>query len=135
MPRSPRRRRGLALLAFLALGSAAAVPAQSPAAVRIVPALGSYLASGKGDPATYSVRGQVKRAGGRRSISLQVRDTCGGLATFAGTAIVRSGGAPAFSAQVGVARVSGRWVSSTRVVGSVKTPCGRAQGYSMRRTG
>jgi hypothetical protein len=129
-----RSRSPLAIFAATSvLASAAIAVTTATASDRIVPAAGSYVASGAGDPSRYSVRGQVMRRGGRRRISLQVRDTCGGLATFADTAIGRdSADAPTFFAQVGGARVSGRWTGPTRIAGRVKTPCGAAQGYVMR---
>lgn len=114
----------------------AATPGAGAHAARIIPAVGSYKASGRGDPPNYAVRAQVKRKAGRRIISAQVKDTCGGFATFTHTAIARaSNGAPVFSARVGDAGISGRWTSSTRIEGKVKTPCATQQGYVMHLTG
>ena len=128
------------LAAVLAAISVIALTASTPwAGARskpVVPALGSYRASGRTDPANYTVRAQVKRKGGRKVVSSQVADTCGGFATFAPTAIARAdNGAPAFSAQVGAAAISGRWTSSTRIEGKVDTPCARPQDYVMHLTG
>jgi len=114
----------------------AVVAAPTPVAAgteSIVPAVGSYRASGEGDPSRYAVEAQVKRRAGRRKISVQVRDTCGGFATFASLAIGRSRtGVPKFSSQIGGARVSGRWTSATRIAGTVQTPCAVRQEYAMR---
>ncbi len=113
----------------------AVTPVATAESARIVPTVGSYKASGRGDPPNYTVRAQVKRKAGRKVISVQVEDTCGGLATFALSAISRAaGGAPVFSAQVGAARARGRWTSSTRIEGVVKTPCAARQGYVMQLT-
>jgi hypothetical protein len=133
--------RSLSRLAIAAIGLASIVGlgavTQSATAkgTRIVPAIGSYKAAGRGDPPRYAVRAQVKRKAGRKVISIQVEDTCRGFATFAPTAISRaSGGAPVFSARVGAARVGGRWTSSTTIEGVVKTACATRQGYVMHLT-
>jgi hypothetical protein len=124
----------IALVSTLALTTA--TPGAGAHAVRIIPAVGSYKASGRGDPPNYAVRAQVKRKAGRTIVSAQVSDTCGGFATIAHTAIVRtSSGVPVFSAQVGGAGLSGRWTSPTRLEGKVKTPCARRQGYVMHLAG
>jgi hypothetical protein len=113
-------------LVLLALAS----PAATDAAQRVVPSIGSYKTSGRGDPPRYDLRAQVKRKAGRRVISAQVTDACGGFATFAGVAVSGiSNGEPEFSARVGVAAISGRWTSSTRIKGTVKTPCAKRQDY------
>jgi hypothetical protein len=119
-----------------ALAVSAGVPESSVGAARIVPSIGSYLASGKGDPSSYLVRAQVKQKGGRKVISAQVKDTCGGFATFVQAAIEKGpGGVPVFSARAGVASISGRWASSTRITGTVKTPCAPRQEYVMHLSG
>jgi hypothetical protein len=115
-------------LVLLALAS----PAPTDGAQRVVPSIGSYKTSGRGDPPRYDVRAQVKRKAGRRAISAQVTDACGGFATFARVAISGiSNGEPEFSARVGAAAISGRWTTSTRIEGSVKTPCAKRQDYVM----
>ena len=124
----------IALLAMLIL--AAGAPRTGAAAGSIVPKVGSYKATGVGDPASYLVRAQVKRKGGRKVISAQVKDSCGGFATFVQAAIGRaSNGAPTFSARVGVASIGGRWSSSTRITGTVKTPCAARQEFVMHIVG
>lgn len=130
--RMTKARRSILPLAIFLL----AITAPSPIALgALVPAVGSYEAKGTGDPAAYDVHGQVKRKGARRILSIQVKDRCGGLATFANVAVSRgTAGAPAFSAQVGSARIDGRWTSSTRIRGTVKTPCANSQAYVMRLT-
>lgn len=128
------RGRTVALVPVVAL--AALTPWAAAQSKGVIPAVGSYRASGRTDPADYTVRAQVKRRGGRKVISSQVTDTCGGFATFVPTAISRSpDGVPAFSAQVGGAAISGRWTSSTRIEGKVHTPCAGAQEYVMHLTG
>jgi hypothetical protein len=105
-------------------------------AARLVPTVGSYKASGRGDPPRYEVRAQVKRKAGHATLSAQVDDTCGGFATFAHVAIAaNSKGAPEFSARVGGAAISGRWTAPTTIKGSVKSPCAKRQDYVMRLTG
>lgn len=124
----------IALLAMLTLGAGA--PRTAAAASSIVPKVGSYKATGAGDPAGYLVRAQVKRKGGRKVISAQVKDSCGGFATFVQVPIGRaSNGAPIFSARVGVASIGGRWSSSTRITGTVKTPCAARQEFVMNLVG
>lgn len=119
-------------LVLLALAS----PATTAGAQRVVPSIGSYKASGRGDPPRYDVRAQVKRLAGRRVISAQVTDACGGFATFARVAVSGiSSGEPAFAGRVGAAAISGRWTASTRIVGSVKTPCAKRQDYVMNLRG
>ena len=124
----------IALLAMLTLSAGA--PRTAAAASSIVPKVGSYKATGAGDPASYLVRAQVKRKGGRKVISAQVKDSCGGFATFVQAPIGRaSNGAPTFSARVGVASIGGRWSSSTRITGTVKTPCAARQEFVMNLVG
>lgn len=102
---------------------------------QLIPAVGSYKASGRTEPADYTVRAEVKRRGGRKLISSQVTDSCGGFATFVPTAISRSpNGVPKFSAQVGAAAISGRWTTPTTIEGRVHTPCADAQHYVMHLT-
>lgn len=126
----------IALAAALALTLAAATPGAGAEAGRIVPASGSYKASGRGDPPDYAVRAQVKNKAGHTIVSAQVGDTCGGFATIAHIAVARtSSGAPVFTAQVGGASISGRWTSSTVIQGKVKTPCSPRQGYAMHLLG
>lgn len=128
-----RRGKPLVLASILALGIF--VPWASAGSQRVIPAVGSYRASGRDKPANYTVRGQVKRKGGRKVISSQVTDTCGGFATFVPTVISRApNGVPVFSVQVGNAAISGRWTSSTRIKGRVHTPCAEAQAYVMKLT-
>ena len=125
-----------ATLLVSVLAMAATTPWAHAQAVRITPAVGSYKTSVATDPPNYAVRAQVKRKGGRRIVSAQVEDTCGGFATFAQTAITRaSSGAPVFSARVGGAGISGRWISSTKIKGKVDTPCARPQDYVMHLSG
>lgn len=125
------------LIAAIALVLLAlALPAPTAGAQHVVPSIGSYKTSGRGDPPRYDVRAQVKRKSGRRVISAQLTDTCGGFATFARVAISGiSKGEPEFSARVGAAAISGRWTTSTRVEGSVKTPCAKRQDYVMNLSG
>jgi hypothetical protein len=131
-----RTHRGKSLLVATVLGLGVLVSWASAQAQRVIPTVGLYKASGRTKPANYTVQGQVKRRGGRKVISSQVTDTCHGFATFAPTVISRaSGGAPVFSARVGNAAISGRWTSSTRIKGSVHTPCAKAQEYVMKLTG
>lgn len=106
------------------------------AADSILPATGSYVARGAGDPAAYSVRATVKRRAGGTSISVVVGDRCGGLASFPRVRVGRNDrGIPIFSARVGGARVGGHWAGSAHVEGRVKTPCGEAQPYLLRLAG
>lgn len=131
-------RRGAALaLAAAALTAALAAILASPTAEAsgIVPAVGSYNATGAGDPPAYSIRGQVKRKGGRKVVSIQVSDRCGGFATFPHTAISYPSGVPKFAARVGATEIGGRWTSPTRIEGRVKTPCAARQDYVMRLVG
>jgi hypothetical protein len=103
------------------------------AAARVVPATGSYVARGAGDPPAYSVSATVKRRAGRTTISVQAGDRCHGFASFPQVRVVRGrDGAPAFSVEVGGARISGRWSNPTRIEGRVKTPCAKAQAYVLR---
>jgi hypothetical protein len=119
-----------------ALALAALTPWAAAQSKGVIPAVGSYKATGHAKPADYTVRAQVKRRGGRKLISSQVTDTCGGFATFVPTAISRApNGVPVFSARVGDAAISGRWISSTKIKGNVRTPCARAQEYVMQLTG
>ena len=106
-----------------------AAPA-TEAQARVVPAVGSYTASGRGDPPRYTVRAQAKRKAGGIIISAQVSDTCGGFATFPRIKVTAKGG-PQFSANVGSAGISGRWTNPTTIKGSVKTPCAKRQDYVM----
>lgn len=123
------RSSALALIPVLALAGVTPGAARSK---HVVPAVGAYKASGRTDPASYDVRAEVKRRGGRKVISAQVTDTCGGFATFVPTAISRGpDGAPTFSAQVGAAAIRGRWTTSSAIKGTVRTPCAKAQGYVM----
>jgi hypothetical protein len=131
---SPPTIAAIGLISALAL--AAATPEAGAHVARIIPAVGSYKASGRGDPPNYAIRAQVKSKAGRTIISAQVEDTCGGFVTIAYTAVARaSSGAPVFSARVGGAGISGRWTSSTRIEGRVKTPCAARQDYVMHLTG
>jgi hypothetical protein len=124
----------VAILAIAIL--AAAVPRMTVAASPIVPKVGTYKATGAGDPANYLVQAQVKRKGGRKVISAQVKDSCGGFATFVQAPIGRaSNGTPTFSARVGAASIGGRWGSSTRIKGTVKTPCAARQEFVMHLVG
>ena|GEM_PF-5727472 len=128
------RAKPLVAATVLALGILA--PWATAQSQSVIPAVGSYKASGRNKPPDYTVRGQVKRKGGRKVISSQVTDTCGGFATFVPTAISRaSNGAPMFSAQVGNAAINGHWTSPTRIKGRVHTPCAKAQEYVMKLTG
>jgi hypothetical protein len=120
----------------MALALATATAGAGVRAARIVPAVGSYKGAGRGDPPSYAIRAQVTRKGGRMLISAQVEDSCRGFATFAHTAIDRAAnGASVFSARVGGAGISGHWASSTRIKGTVKTPCASRQEYVMHLTG
>lgn len=131
-----RTSRGAALALGFVLALAALTPWAAAQSKRIVPAVGAYGASGRTDPASYNVRAQVKLKGGRKVISSQVTDTCGGFATFVPTAISRTAnGVPMFSAQVGAAAIGGRWTNSTTIEGRVHTPCARAQRYVMHLNG
>jgi hypothetical protein len=123
-----------AFVSFLVLATSA--PWAGAQSDGLIPATGSYRASGRADPPSYTVRAQVKRKAGRKVISAQVVDDCGGFATFAPSAIAHgSSGAPEFSARVGDATIRGRWIASTRIKGTVDTPCAKAQGYVMHLTG
>lgn len=129
----PILRNAAAIVAVLAL--AVLPPWAAAHSKRVIPAVGAYKASGRNKPANFTVRAQVKRKNGRKVISSQVTDTCGGFATFAPTAISRSpNGVPMFSAKVGAAGISGRWTTSTTIKGRVHTPCADAQQYVMHLT-
>lgn len=79
------------------------------------------------------MRATVKRKGGRTTVSVQVGDRCGGFASFPHLGVTRNGrGVPVFLGQIGGARVGGHWASATRIAGSVKTPCAKAQSYVLR---
>jgi hypothetical protein len=128
-PLSPLATVAIALSVALALALTPTAPRASAEAGRIVPASGSYKASGRGDPPAYAVRAQVKTKASRLVFAAQIEDTCGGFA-IAHPAISRShSGAPVFTAQVGGASIRGRWTSSTSIKGTVKTPCAARQGY------
>jgi hypothetical protein len=120
---------GLVLLALALPAPTAGAQAQS-----VVPAVGSYRASGRGDPPRYTVRAAAKRKAGRTILSAQVSDTCGGFATFPHVTVTAKGG-PEFSAKVGGAGINGRWTTPTTIKGSVKTPCAKRQDYVMHFTG
>lgn len=103
------------------------------AAASVVPATGSYVARGAGDPPAYSIQATVKRKSGRTTISVRVGDRCGGFASFPHVRVTRNErGVPIFSGQVGGARVGGRWSAETRIEGSVRTPCAGAQRFALR---
>jgi len=128
----------LAPIAIVAIGALSAVATSGANAEegRIVPAIGTYKSSGRGDPPSYGIRAQVKRRSGHQVISAQVTDTCGGFATFYRISIAGAGrGEPEFSARVGGATISGRWTASTTIRGSVKSPCAKRQDYVMRLSG
>jgi hypothetical protein len=128
---SPRPARIAGAFAFAVLLIGAAAPTAG-ARERIVPSTGSYVATGRGDPSHYSVSAQVKRKGGRAVVSAQLRDSCGGFATFARVAVGRSPrGVPEFSARVGGAVIRGHWASATTIKGSVKTPCAAREAFAM----
>jgi hypothetical protein len=128
------RSKPLVVATILALGIL--TPWAAAQSQRVIPAIGSYKASGQNKPPSYTVRGQVKRKGSRKVISSQVTDTCGGFATFVPTVISRApNGTPMFSAQVGNAAINGHWTSSTRIKGKVRTPCAKAQEYVMKLKG
>jgi hypothetical protein len=101
---------------------------------RVVPTVGSYTASGRGDPPRYTVRAQAKRRAGRTVLSAQVSDTCGGFATFPRIAVTAKSG-PKFSARVGSASIGGRWTDAKTITGTVKTPCAERQGYVLHLAG
>jgi hypothetical protein len=128
-----------ALSTLIALGLIAALlpapPAAAAKASRVVPTVGSYKASGRGDPPRYSVRAQAKRRSGRTTLSAQVSDSCGGFATFPRIAVSSGPKGSTFSARVGAVAISGRWTTATRIEGSVKTPCARRQDYVMTLSG